>query len=442
MLKNPIALTLTSIMLVVSMLLGVWNVRAQQASLHNETVADTEQIQATIQAYFDLRYRSHSTLQLEDFRSFIDGSTQGDAFLRAETDKLEIELRHAQIYQLRYVEYDFSLDFTEIAIDASTQTATAFVTEGHDVVFEIVEDVFDEPIVSSMRNLEHTITLHEENGIWKIVSDNYEDYLWRLLNSTGLSKDELLHSLDTNNALPISIDSPSGIDGNCYFPPDESSRAYDRSSAVDYAHLWATAAPPYNPDYYDFTNEGGDCTNFVSQAVYEGGGGVMIGEDTYGWYYNSVSDYASAWTGVGFFYQFVTGYDVWSAGPEGCDIDKDNAEIGDVIQYDWDNNGDWDHSVIIVFSEDMGYGDMYHLIAAHTDDLDNYPFTHFLYVHPNMVYRFLHIDRIDGYFTYLSLVQQSSGVYHIDQYLDPYPAPIDITAQEQQSLQPQPYPSP
>ena len=99
----------------------------------------------------------------------------------------------------------------------------------------------------------------------------------------------------------------------------------------------------------------------------------MVGADTDGWYYNSVSDYASAWTGVEFFYQFVTGYDEWSAGPEGCPIDKDNAEIGDVIQYDWDDNGDWDHSVIIVLSEDMGYGDMYHLIAAHTNDLVQLP---------------------------------------------------------------------
>lgn len=423
------------------MFLGVWKIRAQQMTLDNKSIADTEQIRETIHTYFDLRYRSHSTLQLEDFSSIIDSGTEGKAFSQAETDKLEIELRHAQIYQLRYVKYDFSLDISEIVIDSSTETAIVMVTEGHDVVFEIVEEILKESIVSSMRNLKHTFVLHEENGSWEIVSDNYEDYLWRLLNATGLSKNELISSFDVNNKLPISADSPSGIVGNCYFPPDESSRAYDRSSAVNYAHLWATAAPPYNPDFYDFTNDGGDCTNFVSQAINEGGG-LMTGENNLGWYYNSVSDYASAWTGVGPFYQFITGYYMWQAGPEGCSVGKDDAEIGDVIQYDWDNNGRWDHSVIIVSSEDMGYGNMYHLIAAHSNDLDNYPYTHFLYTHPNMINRFLHIARIDGNFAYISLIQQSGGFYRADQYLEPYPAPLEMSVKEQQQLQSPPYPTP
>ncbi len=86
MLKNPIASTLISIMLIASMFLGAWNIRTQQMSLYNETIADKEQIQAIIQAYFDLRYRLHSTLQLEDLSSFVDSSTQGNAFLRAESD--------------------------------------------------------------------------------------------------------------------------------------------------------------------------------------------------------------------------------------------------------------------------------------------------------------------------------------------------------------------
>ena len=437
--KNP--MYLIPVLLIASFFWGAITTRSMKLSLDDGIITDTNQIQETIQAYFDLRYRSHNTLQLEDFSPLVDNN-YGDAFLQSETDKLSIELRHAQIYQLRYVEYNFSLDFTEISIDTTTQTATASVIEGHDVVFEIVAKITGETIYSSMRNQEHVITLRKVDGVWKIVFDDYEDYLWRFLNATGISMDEFLSSMNIINELPITPSSPNGPTGNCYFSPDESSHVYDRSSAVDYAHVWATAAPLYNPDYYDFSSEGGDCTNFVSQAIHEGGGGLMVGANTEGWYYNSVSDYASAWTGVNFFYRFlVPDYDKWSAGPEGCSVDKDDAEIGDVIQYDWENDGDWDHSVIIVFSVDMGYGDMDHLVAAHTDDVDNYPFLSYFYTYDDMVYRFLHIDRIDGYYTYLALVQQNSGTYQVEQNLGPYPAPA-VTFDDQQISQPNPYPSP
>ena len=42
-------------------------------------------------------------------------------------------------------------------------------------------------------------------------------------------------------------------------------RPYDRQAAVDYAHRWAYHR---NPDFYNFDELGGDCTNFASQCLY------------------------------------------------------------------------------------------------------------------------------------------------------------------------------
>ena len=42
---------------------------------------------------------------------------------------------------------------------------------------------------------------------------------------------------------------------------------YDRAAAVTYAHTWAYRR---NPDYFDFSGIGGDCTNFASQCIYAG----------------------------------------------------------------------------------------------------------------------------------------------------------------------------
>ena len=40
---------------------------------------------------------------------------------------------------------------------------------------------------------------------------------------------------------------------------------YNRRAAVAYAHKWAYSR---NPAFYDFSEIGGDCTNFASQCRY------------------------------------------------------------------------------------------------------------------------------------------------------------------------------
>ncbi|MEW6558240.1 MAG: amidase domain-containing protein, partial [Elusimicrobiota bacterium] len=44
--------------------------------------------------------------------------------------------------------------------------------------------------------------------------------------------------------------------------------SYDRIKAVNYADTWAYGR---NPVYHDYSEEGGDCTNFVSQCLIDGG---------------------------------------------------------------------------------------------------------------------------------------------------------------------------
>ena len=77
---------------------------------------------------------------------------------------------------------------------------------------------------------------------------------------------------------------------------------YDRAAAVWYAKRWAYGR---NPVFYDYEHIGGDCTNFASQCVYAGSG-VMNYEKDYGWYYINANNKAPAWTGVEYFYDFMT----------------------------------------------------------------------------------------------------------------------------------------
>ncbi len=78
---------------------------------------------------------------------------------------------------------------------------------------------------------------------------------------------------------------------------------YNRTNARQYALNWAWSA---NPNYVDYTNYGGDCTNFVSQVLRAGGMGD-IGYPTPGnyssWYYRggNVPDRSYSWTSAHWF---------------------------------------------------------------------------------------------------------------------------------------------
>ena len=130
----------------------------------------------------------------------------------------------------------------------------------------------------------------------------------------------------------------------------------------------------------------------------------MIGQGTYGWYYTNVDDYAAAWTSGYYLYTFITQYADFPVGPEGCEVTIDQAEIGDLIQYSWDGDYYWDHTVMIVYTEDDSQDDWNHWVAGHSPDVDFYPFAYFSIEHPAMVYRFLHIERLDGLKLYFPLI--------------------------------------
>ncbi len=124
-------------------------------------------------------------------------SPEAKAFLDAELGKLAVEIKHTELNHLRYVEYKYSLDFGNFTADNSSQMATVSVIEEHDVIEEISMELDPEdPFVSHRYGLEHTIVLRNEQGQWKIDSDYYNDYLWRMLRQTGKSTDEILRKID------------------------------------------------------------------------------------------------------------------------------------------------------------------------------------------------------------------------------------------------------
>ena len=136
---------------------------------------------------------------------------------------------------------------------------------------------------------------------------------------------------------------------------------YNRQKVYEYAEKWAYGR---NPRYYNFDAVGGDCTNFVSQCIYEGCGQMNYNGDM-GWYYINGNNKSPSWTGVEFLYNFLLSNK--GVGPKGKIIGIEDLKVGDIIQLSF-NGTTFTHSLIVVQN---GTNIENTLIAAHTYDTFN-----------------------------------------------------------------------
>jgi hypothetical protein len=145
------------------------------------------------------------------------------------------------------------------------------------------------------------------------------------------------------------------------------SKPYLRERAVTYAQKYAFGQ---NPIFGNFRGIGGNCTNFVSQSIYAGSC-VMNYTPTFGWYYVSLDDRSPSWTGVEYFYNFIT--ENTGIGPYGKSVSMDELEIGDVIQLGNNTDGFY-HTLLVV-----GFEGEDPLVAAQTDDAFRRPLSTYTY---------------------------------------------------------------
>ena len=135
---------------------------------------------------------------------------------------------------------------------------------------------------------------------------------------------------------------------------------YNRSEAVRYALRWALAR---NPDYYDYADVGGDCTSFASQSVYAGTG-VMNYTPTFGWYYIDANDKSPSWSGVEYFYNFMTTNE--GVGPFAEEAPLSELMPGDIIQLA-NSSGKFYHTLVLTMIRSVR-GMRNYYICAHNND--------------------------------------------------------------------------
>lgn len=134
---------------------------------------------------------------------------------------------------------------------------------------------------------------------------------------------------------------------------------YDRLAAVKYAERWWNS---YNPAYKKFAV---DCTNYVSQCLLAGGApmrGAPVREE--GWWYQD-NNWSFSWAVAHSMRWYLSGS---TQGLKGSPVETaGELQPGDIICYDFQGDGRWDHNTIVVAKD----ADDMPLVNAHTDNSRN-----------------------------------------------------------------------
>jgi hypothetical protein len=121
-------------------------------------------------------------------------------------------------------------------------------------------------------------------------------------------------------------------------------RMYDRHKAVQYAENYWNR---YNPQYRYFSDN--DCTNFVSQVLHAGGLPMeKSSSQGKGWWYQGGGSSNDRWS-----YSWSVAHVLYHYLGQGTRATRVQSAsqllLGDVICYDWDGDGRWNHNAVVTY---------------------------------------------------------------------------------------------
>lgn len=260
------------------------------------------------------------------------------------------------------INYDVNLKFNNIKIE--NEKASISVTRDLELVFKKSKN-----IVQQENGVEYKFILNKVNGKWYIFDEFIYDFE-NNRNENNIS-DKLKEIENINNNLDLFADQYNQILKNLNYKNGSNLKSilnkeyiinnfrrsikYSGEEAANYAIKYALN---YNMEYTNWNDNGGDCTNFVSQCVMAGGA-----PSSHVW-----SKDSNAWVRVKEFRNYFVSNKLAKEILNINNMKFNNINIGDVIQLKrWDNNI-WSHSVIISHINEEGQI----FVTAHSIDRLNY----------------------------------------------------------------------
>lgn len=159
-----------------------------------------EEIKSIIKSYFEMRYQALSFpqpngFQLNEIGELVSSESDARAFLDNELAKLALQIKYGELNGSRYVSYKYFLDFREFSFDTASELVSVMIIEDNETT------TGNSSLAAQMSGLKHVIVLRKEQDKWKIVSDYYNDFLWRNIRQKGETKDDMLNMISTIESL-------------------------------------------------------------------------------------------------------------------------------------------------------------------------------------------------------------------------------------------------
>lgn len=173
---------------------------------------------------------------------------------------------------------------------------------------------------------------------------------------------------------------------NAYSSDRYASGTYDRSAAVAYLDQYSHSR---NPQWYNFTDEGGNCQNYASQALLAGGIPMdHEGEEQWKCYVEdpdydpginedeTASGRTRSWVNVGYFYNYAK-YNEGKGLAAETDVNLFYAQPGDIIMV---GNGGLSHTVMV-----SKVVDGHILVDSNSIDMKDYPLEAYTYTNITLI---------------------------------------------------------
>ncbi len=350
----------------------------------NRELLTDEQMEAIFN-YMDRYYETLASLEMKELSDLFASSVAGQIAFHENAWEYMIGMRRMQEADLRLDEYLYRMwilgveeqEDGSVDVDMAEQSLQRFAMMPE--------------VTSVYPGYWHDFQLVRENGRWVLSGHmQWEGTFWNMMKGYQDEDTELLSDPerifgDRKRLLLSQVEddlekrrqqaAEGGEPSQTTEPEPAPLHEYDREAAVAYARAHVDER---SGEWHDYSGEGGNCQNFVSQCLLAGGIPMDTdGPERWKWYGEALSDTSEeagctlSWINVDYFYAYAR--DNRGSGLAAqTDAAFDSGQPGDLIMMGTPE--DWNHMVIIseVVKDENGRTIDY-MICSNTTDVQDFP---------------------------------------------------------------------
>ena len=255
---------------------------------------------------------------------------------------------HIKMHHKCYVEAKEAVDFIrEDEQDALKRKHRRLKERKYELVKNIVDgQIFSErtfegrTLVDYLVNLQNVISKGKQIHIEELVQER------RAVLEDGVVIDDYLIYKEGENTNKEEYELRKTFSSHVRGVRSKPQYTYDRLAVVRYAERWWN---DYNPQFQSFEN---NCTNYISQCLFAGGASMSVASDrSRGWWYKN-KNWSFSWSVAHALRWYFSG------AKEGLQVievaNPEDLLRGDVICYDFNGDGRWQHTTIVVAKDTDG----------------------------------------------------------------------------------------